>query len=439
MSDNNNNSNNSDVEATVAPLSLEYFTELANCPPEEINNLLAQPNLDASSLAAANINITTEQYLKYLKSCMALSPVFTSQPLETDKDSFIAKLFINIRNAISAISLTQRHAISTCGILKAMQKIAFNSAQIEFLQCCILASQYRYALNNMPTALHMHHTDHNSSMDYLRFHYLKGIIYYGNDLLHDAIQEFNAVIQTPAMDISHIMISAWKKLILVKCTLEKKHVLKLPNGTSQVVVRYFKGYSSLESLEVYRILGEKFSSMNLNTWKALVRQYQNVLQADGNWGMVQRLGSVLEKRVVHTTEHVYSCIPIERLAQKLNMSTEECVEYLVHVTMHQQRDEKRSSTTTPTDDAVVKFTFDQEEGVVYFDSDDKGPSLENNIQECMELVKKIKELDVKLASSSKYQMNAMKATVASEGKSGSGAIESAIESGDASKSVIDFS
>ncbi|GFH59544.1 hypothetical protein CTEN210_16020 [Chaetoceros tenuissimus] len=426
MSD-NNNSNSSDAEAaTSAPLSAEYFTELANCPPEEINNLLAQPNLDSTALAAANIIITPDQYLKYLKSCMTLSPVFSSQPIENEQDAAFTKLFCNIRNAIGALSLTQRHVISSCGILKEMQKVPLNAANIEFLQCCILASQYRYALHNMPCLV-----KEKDVVDYLRFHHLKGIIYYGNDLLIDAIKEFNIVLQTPAMDVSQVMISAWKKLVLVKCTLDQKDVLKLPNGVSQAVSRYFKGYSSLEStLEFYKSLGEKFHNMTVHALDKLVHQHSEQLQADGNLGMVQRLYSVLEKRIVHTTQNTYSCIPIERLAQKLNLTREECVEYLVQVTMHQQR-----QVSTGNNDSFVKFTVDEEEGVVYFDSEEKDHGLENNIQECMELVQKIKELDVKLASSSKYQMNVMKATAASEGKSGSGVNES----GDNSKSVIDFS
>lgn len=425
MSD-NNNSNSSDAEAAVAPLSAEYFTELANCPPEEINNLLAQPNLDSTALATANIDITPEQYLKYLKSCMALSPVFSSQPIENENDACFTKLFVNIRNSVSALSLTQRHAITSSGILKEMQKVPLNAAKVEFLQCCILASQYRYALHNMPSL-----NKEKDAMEYLRFHYLKGVIYYGNDLLQDALKEFNTVLQTPAMEISQVMISTWKKLVLVKCTLDQKDVLKLPNGVSQAVSRYFKGYSNLESsVEVYKSLGEKFPKMDMNQLDKFLHDHSNELQADGNWGMSQRLASVLEKRVVHTTEHVYNCIPIERLAMKLHMNRDECVEYLTQVTMHQKRQMRSAS-----DDTFVQFTVDDEEGVVYFDSNDKDHGLENNIQECMELVKKVKELDVKLASSNKYQMNVMKATSASEGKNWSGASES----GEASKSVIDFS
>jgi hypothetical protein len=304
-----------------------------------------------------------------------------------------------------------------------MQKVPLNAASVEFLQCCILASQYRYALHNMPSL-----NKEKDAMEYLRFHYLKGVIYYGNDLLQDALKEFNTVLQTPAMEISKVSINAWKKLVLVKCTLDQKDVLKLPNGVSQAVSRYFKGYSNLESsVEVYKHLGEKYASMNLNQLDKFLHHHSNELQADGNWGMIQRLASVLEKRAVHTTEHVYNCIPIERLAMKLHMSRDECVEYLTQVTMHQQR-----HMSSASDETFVQFTVDDEDGVVYFDSNDKDHGLENRIHECMELLKKVKELDVKLASSNKYQMNVMKATSASEGKNGS-------ESGEASKSVIDFS
>uniref|UniRef100_A0A0K8S908 COP9 signalosome complex subunit 3 N-terminal helical repeats domain-containing protein n=1 Tax=Lygus hesperus TaxID=30085 RepID=A0A0K8S908_LYGHE len=77
---------------------------------------------------------------------------------------------------------------------------------------------------------------------FLLYYYYGGMIYTALKNYDRALYMFEVVISTPAMAVSHIMLEAYKKYLLVSLILHGK-VIPMPKYTSQVVGRFIKPLS----------------------------------------------------------------------------------------------------------------------------------------------------------------------------------------------------
>jgi hypothetical protein len=359
---------------------------------------------------------------------------------------------------------------------------------VEFLQICIMASQYHFA------RLHFRHfitfkseekiytnqdeeplesgdssnvSQPKSSMNalpliqnvetYLRYRYLRGIIYYALDEIYAAVQEWNLCLSTPAKGTSHIVVEAYKKLILAKALLFLQHadekekkaykgdtidttevdstsqmdtsiVLGLPNGTSICVSRKLKSMT-LGDLKIYNKIANIIEEGDESKLQKLVDSVstneddENLENLNGensnqyiledNRGMAKRLIGMMKLKKLRNIAMVYEKIPLARLATKMGMSSvEECLKFLIQVGMKQCSivSAQSSSECRVPIYSPVKFSIDEERQVVYFDDndDDVPDKLEQGIGDCIELARRVKHLDMLMVSSKKYQAHVQK-------------------------------
>ena len=511
-----------DKERTFAPsdfptaLSPEYFAILASCPEQERHGLLLLPDFTAGtddetvSRTNANANaIHPSLAFQYLSSI----------PSSSLHDNTDVRIFAQISSAAAILAAHEmyRHQISMSGILSKMapnptlkhaqsssSSISSSSsssihhsavAHVEFLQCCIMASQYRYARRNFISfpisipidddhnhthrELHSHsHSQSNSQSKsvndqvYLRYHYLRGIIYYASDDIHLAIQEWIHCIATPANIMSDIILCAWKKSILAKCLLfqlddEEELVMgaaaskrtgggvggagaiagqaaisttfqsptnnrsrrgvggkggkgagalvdylcELPHGASHAIHRYFK--NETPDMSLYLQVIKKFVKNDLQDVLTLRLEngdsVQQVLQMDGNLGMFKRLIPIARWRKLRVLSKVYDVIPMEKLAKQLGLDQTKCREFLTQAGLKQSA----SITRVP-----IEMSIDDEAEVIYFDIDEKEEDLSGKIEQCMALAKRVKDLDIAKATSHKYRSNLAKSALLEKGKEG---------------------
>ena len=221
-----------------------------------------------------------------------------------------------------------------------------------------------------------------------------------------------------------------------------EHLMKLPNGTSAYVSWFFKkGASRADDIEEYQKFVERFVENDLTSFMEEMNlenvnnsagggaaaaaaatagssKWMQVLQEDGHLGMVRRLIPVMRWRQFRSVSKIYTAIPLEKLSHVLGLGQDQgqggCSEFLMEAAMKQNLlpnpgpGPVKGWNCTSTYRAPVEFTLDDEEGVVYFDVEGKEEDLEGRIEKCMALAKRVKDLDVALASSSKYQMNVHK-------------------------------
>lgn len=397
---------------------------------------------------------------------------------------------ISSLNVSSPSSDTKEDAtISSTDARKTNNNSQSGDVHVEFLQICIMASQYHFA------RLHFRHfitfnseekiytnqeeeeplesgdtsnvSRPKSSMNalpliqnvetYLRYRYLRGIIYYALDEIHAAVQEWNLCISTPAKGTSHIVVEAYKKLILAKALLFLQHtdakekkaykgdtigttavdstsqmdtsvILGLPNGTSICVSRKLKSMT-LGDMKIYSKIANAIEEGDESKLQKLVDSVstneddENLENLNGesnnqyiledNRGMAKRLIGMMKLKKLRNIAMVYDKIPLSRLATKMGMSSvEECLKFLIQVGMKQCSivSAQSSSECRVPIYSPVKFSIDEERQVVYFDdhNDDVPDKLEQGIGDCIQLARRVKHLDMLMVSSKKYQAHVKK-------------------------------
>uniref|UniRef100_A0A8P4FV70 COP9 signalosome subunit 3 n=1 Tax=Dicentrarchus labrax TaxID=13489 RepID=A0A8P4FV70_DICLA len=129
---------------------------------------------------------------------------------------------------------------------QAIDKMQMNTNQLtsvhaDLCQLCLLAKCFKPALPFLELDM-MDICKENGAYDakhFLCYYYYGGMIYTGLKNFERALYFYEQAITTPAMAVSHIMLEAYKKYILVSLILHGK-VQPLPKYTSQIVGRFIK-------------------------------------------------------------------------------------------------------------------------------------------------------------------------------------------------------
>uniref|UniRef100_A0A8C4ZU21 COP9 signalosome subunit 3 n=1 Tax=Gadus morhua TaxID=8049 RepID=A0A8C4ZU21_GADMO len=129
---------------------------------------------------------------------------------------------------------------------QAIDKMQMNTNQLtsvhaDLCQLCLLAKCFKPVLPFLELDM-MDICKENGAYDakhFLCYYYYGGMIYTGLKNFERALYFYEQAITTPAMAVSHIMLEAYKKYILVSLILHGK-VQQLPKYTSQIVGRFIK-------------------------------------------------------------------------------------------------------------------------------------------------------------------------------------------------------
>lgn len=98
-----------------------------------------------------------------------------------------------------------------------------------------------------------------------------------------ALYLFEVAVTTPAMAVSHIMLEAYKKYILVSLILQGK-IAPLPKYTSQVVNRFIKPLS-----QPYHELAIACQANHSEQARNVIMKNQDVFQRDNNIGLTKQV------------------------------------------------------------------------------------------------------------------------------------------------------
>uniref|UniRef100_A0AAY4DDS0 COP9 signalosome complex subunit 3 n=1 Tax=Denticeps clupeoides TaxID=299321 RepID=A0AAY4DDS0_9TELE len=187
----------------------------------------------------------------YFISDMQQTHVSTTQKR---RDNYI-KIHINFAGLCHQLTnalVERKQPLRGIGILKqAIDKMQMNSNQLtsvhaDLCQLCLLAKCFKPAVPFLDLDM-MDICKENGAYDakhFLCYYYYGGMIYTGLKNFERALYFYEQAITTPAMAVSHIMLEAYKKYILVSLILHGK-VQQLPKYTSQIVGRFIKTFLTL--------------------------------------------------------------------------------------------------------------------------------------------------------------------------------------------------
>jgi hypothetical protein len=325
--------------------------------------------------------------------------------------------------------------ITSSGILPTLAHIMLSQLQqqpnhlqqagVEFLQCALLAEQYRYAARLIvgtwprPNAA-------VSVQQVLRYYYLRGMIHLGCNDYTMAHRCFWTCLSVPADVCSKIMLEAWKKLVLVQClmsdgTQTSTNLPKsMPNCMGRMLASYkeaakhypAKSGSSLSSnsnssssskrpppqqqsqakkevvqpITCYMDIVEAFFKHDKIKLESLQTQHAKQLVADGNLGLVHQCHTQLVTNQVQHLSRMYSVVSVTKVAEVLAMDPANVPTLLCQCQVPCELQ----------DDGMVVFTASDTA------SEESNSSSLVDLGEWMHLLEKVQRLDVAISTSTKY-------------------------------------
>ncbi|XP_047233339.1 COP9 signalosome complex subunit 3 isoform X2 [Girardinichthys multiradiatus] len=286
-------------------------------------------------------------------------------------------------------------------ILKqAIDKMQMNTNQLtsvhaDLCQLCLLAKCFKPALPFLEVDM-MDICKENGAYDakhFLCYYYYGGMIYTGLKNFERALYFYEQAITTPAMAVSHIMLEAYKKYILVSLILHGK-VQQLPKYTSQIVGRFIKPLSN-----AYHELAQVYSTNNPAELRGLVNKHGETFTRDNNTGLVKQCLSSLYKKNIQRLTKTFLTLSLQDMASRVQLSgPQEAEKYVLHM----------------IEDGEIYASINQKDGMVCFhDNPEKynNPAMLHKIDQemlkCIELDEKLKSMDQEITVNPQFVQKSM--------------------------------
>lgn len=192
-----------------------------------------------------------------------------------------------------------------------------------------------------------------------------------------------------------------------------------------------KNYSHLGC---YHDLVSTYISGNAHNFAKLLTEMAELLRVDGNWGLAKRLEGRLAHRAVRKVALVYSVVGVDVLERKMqeeaNFNLPVAAVEDEAVGRHRVEDLLMGMAACDARDALLEDPFvvrmDHSTGTVSFlhhDDDDESSDeedshdkwmeadLSHRLESCISLAERVRDLDISLTTSPKYQQYALKQTM----------------------------
>ncbi|XP_051023766.1 COP9 signalosome complex subunit 3 isoform X2 [Acomys russatus] len=269
------------------------------------------------------------------------------------------------------------------------------NALVERKQLCLLAKCFKPALPYLDVDM-MDICKENGAYDakhFLCYYYYGGMIYTGLKNFERALYFYEQAITTPAMAVSHIMLEAYKKYILVSLILLGK-VQQLPKYTSQIVGRFIKPLSN-----AYHELAQVYSTNNPSELRNLVNKHSETFTRDNNMGLVKQCLSSLYKKNIQRLTKTFLTLSLQDMASRVQLSgPQEAEKYVLHM----------------IEDGEIFASINQKDGMVSFhDNPEKynNPAMLHNIDQemlkCIELDERLKAMDQEITVNPQFVQKSM--------------------------------
>ncbi|KAL3944739.1 MAG: hypothetical protein SGBAC_001158 [Bacillariaceae sp.] len=337
--------------------------------------------------------------------------------------------------------ISNRISISSSGIIPTLAQIMMNapnelqSVGVEFLQCSLLAEQYRYAARLLqgtwPRPM-----EGSSVKQVLRYYYLRGMIHLGCNDLVLAHRCFWTCLSIPSDSLSKITFEAWKKMVLVQCLMTKQpeeanRMIRTPKSMPSVMGKLLSSFqeggsgnkpkparavsrgdhghpeeqqrrpsqrltqrldqlTAQEAVASYMSLTDAFGQREKTKFEAVMKEKEATFKEDRNMGLVhQCLTQLIRNQVIHLS-NMYSVVPMSKVVSILGLEQESQVPAVLL--------ESKVPCQIQDDDMVVFDDGDNNDATTSRD-----PSLVD-FAEWMELLEKVQLLDISLVTSPKYHL-----------------------------------
>ncbi|XP_001353220.3 COP9 signalosome complex subunit 3 isoform X2 [Drosophila pseudoobscura] len=237
------------------------------------------------------------------------------------------------------------------------------------------------------------HTDANNDAKYfLLFYYYGGMIYTAVKDYDRALYFFEVCITTPAMAMSHIMLEAYKKFLMVSLIVEG-NIAFIPKNT-QVIGRFMKPMASH-----YHDLVNVYANSSSEELRILILKYSEAFTRDSNMGLAKQVATSLYKRNIKRLTKTFLTLSLSDVASRVQLSgAAEAERYILNMI---KSGEIYASINQK--DGMVLFKDDPEK----YNSPDMFLNVQTNITQVLDLVKQINKMEEEIILNPMYVKKAL--------------------------------
>ena len=318
--------------------------------------------------------------------------------------------FFHVCHYLTKCLIEQKQAFRGIVLIsQAIKKVQKHSAELtsihaDLIQLCLVVNCFKPALSylNIDITEINNEFGHFDAKFFLLYYYYGGMIYLAMKKYESAFFFFQVVITTPSLAVSHIMLEAYKKYVLVSLFLHEK-IIPLPKYTPTVVSRFLKPMSA-----PYGELAESFVSHDPDQLRTVANKHQNVFQIDNNVGMVKQVIASLNKKRIQRLTKTFLTLSLSDMSTRVKL---------------RDADEAESYILEMIEDGTIFATIDQQAGMVSFhDNPEKYNTpvmlkkIDSQMQKCIRLNQCLQEMDCELQMNRQYVQRVMNMAQTDDGK-----------------------
>ncbi|XP_004927872.1 COP9 signalosome complex subunit 3 isoform X1 [Bombyx mandarina] len=317
-----------------------------------------------------------QQFHDFINNCNGEQVRFATD-LYADLCHLLTNHLVEIKQPIRGLEILK----------KAIRKIQLFDSQLtsihaDLCQLCLLSKCMKPALEFLDTdvtGIGNELGGINDSKHFLLYYYYGGMIYTAMKNYDRALYFFEVVVTVPAMVVSHIMLEAYKKYILVSLILHGK-VLPMPKYTSQVVCRFLKPLSA----PYHDLVASQHAAS----------KHREIFVRDKNMGLVNQVLNSMYKKNIQRLTKTFLTLSLSDVASRVELSGPLQAEtYILNM----------------IEEGEIYAMINQKDGmVVFLDSPEKYASpetlcvLEQQMAACTKLHQYIQEMDVQIQVNPQY-------------------------------------
>ncbi|XP_008555887.1 COP9 signalosome complex subunit 3 [Microplitis mediator] len=278
---------------------------------------------------------------------------------------------------------------------RAIRKIQLFDSQLtsihaDLCQLCLLSKCFKPALEFLNTDITGVGQEGGQfdSKYFLLYYYYGGMIYTALKNYDRALYFFEVCVTIPAMAVSHIMLEAYKKFILVSLILHGK-IVNIPKYASQVLIRFIRPLS-----QPYGELATAYSTNSCEEVQGVINKYREVFVRDHNLGLVKQVLSYLYKKNIQRLTKTFLTLSLSDVASRVQLpGPADAEKYILNM----------------IEDGEIYATINQKDGMVVFHDDPEKynsprmlAKLEQEMAACAELDKRVLAMEEEVIVTPQY-------------------------------------
>jgi len=223
---------------------------------------------------------------------------------------------------------------------------------------------------------------------FLLYYYYGAMIYLALKNYKRALFFFEIAVTTPSMAVSHIMLEAYKKYVLVSLILHGK-VPVLPRYTSHIVSRYIRPLC-----QPYHELASAYSSCSSAELSAVVARHSDIFIRDRNQGLVRQCTVAMYKKNIQRLTKTFMTLSLTDMSNRVQLTTKADAEKYV---LHMIEDGEIFATINQRDD-MVSFHDNPEK----YNGISMLTKLDEEMKKCMDLDNRLKTMERDISVNPQY-------------------------------------